>query len=50
MKHRIQKWLQVSTGNFLGDAVSDSWNAQRARTAICLRKVDPLNRRRKVAP
>ena len=50
MEHRFQNGLQVSTGNFLGDAVSDSWNAQRARTAIRLRNIHSPHRRRKVAP
>src|SRR5476651_1837006 len=50
MKHRLQTRLQVATGNFLGDAVSDSWNAQRARTAIRLGNIHSPHRRRKVAP
>src|SRR5271168_5169735 len=50
VEHRLQNGLQVATGNFLGDAVSDSWNTQRARTAIRLRNIDPLDRWRKVAP
>src|ERR1700688_3850009 len=50
MKHRLQYRLQVTTNDFLGAAVSDSWNAQRPRTAPCFRNIDPPHRRRKVAP
>src|SRR5437870_12690807 len=39
MEYRLQTRLQVATGNFLGDSVSDSRDAQRARTAICLRNI-----------
>src|SRR5271168_4629388 len=48
MKHRLQTRLQVATGNFLGDTVSDSWNAQRSRSAIHLRNIYSSHRRRKV--
>src|SRR6202043_2018926 len=50
MKHRLQYRLQVTTNDFLGAAVSDSWNTQRPRTAPCFRNIDPPHRRRKVAP
>src|SRR5207245_11465620 len=50
MEHRLQTRLQVATGNFLGDAVSDRWNAQRARPALRLRNFHSPHRRRKVAP
>src|SRR3984893_1394616 len=50
MERRLQTRLQVATGNFLSDTVSDSWNAQRARTAIHLRNIHASHRRRKVAP
>src|SRR5207244_12523602 len=33
IEDRLQTRLQVATGNFLGDSVSDSRDAQRARTA-----------------
>src|SRR5438067_10688707 len=38
VEHRLQTRLQVATGNLLGDAIGDCWNAQRARTDILLRK------------
>src|SRR3954464_1720364 len=44
MEHRLQTRLQVATGNFLGDSVRDSWNAQRARTAIRLRNIHSPHR------
>src|ERR1700747_3795745 len=50
MERRLQTRLQVATGNFLCDTVSDSWNAQRARTAIHLRNIHASHRRRKVPP
>src|SRR4030081_1243102 len=50
MERRLQTRLQVATGNFLSDTVSDSWNAQRARTAIQLRNIHASHRWRKVAP
>ena len=50
MEHRFQDRLQVASGDLLGDAVSHRRNAQRARAAARLRNIDPLNRRRKVAP
>ena len=50
MERRLQTRLQVATGNFLSDTVSDSWNAQRARTAIYLRNFYPSHWRREVAP
>src|ERR1700747_3326872 len=50
MERRLQTRLQVATGNFLCDTVSDSWNARRARTAIHLRNIHASHRRRKVAP
>jgi len=28
MEHRLQDWLQVTSGNFLGDSASDSWIPQ----------------------
>jgi hypothetical protein len=40
--------LQVATGNFLSDPVSDSRNAQRARAAIHLWNIHASHRRRKV--
>ena len=50
MERRLQTRLQVATGNFLSDTVSDSWNAQRARTAIHLRNFHASHRRRKELP
>ena len=50
VEHRLQTRLQVATDNFLGDTVSNRWNAQRARTAIHLRNIYSSHRRRKVAP
>src|SRR5204862_5017352 len=50
VEHRLQPRLQVATGNFLSDSVSDSWNAQRARTALRLRNFHSSHRRWKVAP
>src|SRR5208283_3421201 len=50
MEGRLQTRLQVATGNFLGDTVSNRWNTQRARTAIHLRNIHASHRRRKVAP
>ena len=50
VKHRLQTRLQIATGNLLGDAIGDCWNAQRAHTAIFLRNIDPPHRRLKVAP
>src|SRR5208282_658202 len=50
VKHRLQMRLQVATNNFLGDTVSNRWNAQRARTTILLRNIHPSHRRRKIAP
>src|SRR5664279_2141064 len=50
VEHRFQTRLQVATGDFLSDSVSDSWNAQRARTAIRLRNFYSSHRRWKVAP
>src|SRR5215831_16360261 len=51
MKHRLQEWLQVTTGNFLSDSVSDRGDAQRPNaTTIPLWNVDPPHRRRKVTP
>src|SRR5438094_8292528 len=50
VEHRLQTRLQVTTDNFLGDPVSDSWNAQRSRTAIYLRNFYSSHRRWKVAP
>ena len=50
VKHRFQARLQVPTGNLLSDAIRDRRDAQRARTTVCLRNIDPPHRRRKVAP
>jgi hypothetical protein len=50
VEHRFQDWLQVAAGNFLGNAISHRWNAQRPLSAICLGNFDPLDRRRKIAP
>src|SRR5215475_9547157 len=50
MKHWLQNWLQVTMDDFLGNAVGDSWNTQRPRTAPCFRNIDPPHPRRKVAP
>src|SRR5262245_4138101 len=50
VKHRLQTRLQVATGNFLGDPVGDSWNAQPARTATRFRNIHSSHRRWKVAP
>src|SRR5262245_41112482 len=50
VEHRLQPRLQVATGNFLGDAVGDRWNTQRARTALCFRNFYSPHRRWKVAP
>src|SRR6202047_4144293 len=50
MKDRLRHRLQVTTNDFLGAAVSDSWNTQRPCTAHCFRNIAPPYRRRKVAP
>ena len=50
VEHRLQDRLQIATGNLLGDAVGNRWNAQRSRPAISLRNIDPQHRRRKIAP
>src|SRR6266853_5686015 len=50
MKHRLQNRLQVTTDDFLGAAIGNSWNTQRSRTASCFRNIDPPHWRRKVAP
>src|ERR1700675_5060720 len=50
MKHRLQNRLQVTTGDLLGAAIGDSWNAQRPRATPGFRNIDPPHRRRKVAP
>src|SRR5437899_2272591 len=50
MKHRLQKRLQVTADDFLGNAVGNRWNAQWPRTAPCFRNIDPPHRRRKIAP
>src|SRR4029077_2325606 len=50
VEHRLQTRLQIATGNFLGDAVGDRWNAQWARTTICLRNFYSSHWRWKVAP
>ena len=50
MERRLQTWLKVATDNFLGGSIRDSWNAQRARTAIYLRNFYPSHWRREVAP
>ena len=41
MERRLQTRLQVATGNFLSDTVSNSWNAQRARTLSEYPRVAP---------
>ena len=46
VEHRLHNGLQVAPGDFLGDAVGDSWNTQRPRPAIRLRNIDPPHRRR----
>src|SRR5438105_2784046 len=50
VKYRFQNRLQVTTDDFLGAAIGDSWNTQRPRTAPCFRNIDPPHRRRKIAP
>ena len=50
MEHRFQNRLQETPGDFLGDAIGNRRNAQRPRTAIRFRNIDPPYRRRKVAP
>ena len=50
MEHWFQDRLQVAPGDFLCDSIGDSRNAQRLRTAIRFRKIDPPHRRRKVLP
>src|SRR5215475_9978478 len=51
VEHRLQDRLQVTSGDFLGDSVSDSWNTQRPNaTTIPLWNFDPPHRRRKVTP
>ena len=50
VEHRFQTRLQVPTGDLLSDAIGDRRDAQRARTTVCLRNIDPPHRRRKVAP
>src|SRR5271167_3640858 len=46
MKHRLQTRLQIATDNFLGDTVSNRWNAQRARSAIRFRNIHASQRRK----
>jgi hypothetical protein len=47
MKHRLQDWLQITPGDFLGDSVGNSWNAQRPDAiTIPLRNFKPPYRRR----
>ena len=41
---------EIGGGNFLSDTVGDSWNAQRAHTAIRFRNIHSSHRRWKVAP
>lgn len=50
MKHRFQDRLQKTTGDFLGDAIGNRWNAQRPRPAIRFRNIHSPHRRRKVTP
>ncbi len=33
MEYRFQDWLQAASGNFLGNAAGDRWDAQRAFAA-----------------
>ncbi len=49
MEYWFQNRLQVAPGDFLGDSIGDRRNAQRPRTAIRFRNIDPPHRRRKVA-
>jgi len=50
VEHRLQKWLQETTSNFLSDAVRYRRDAQRARAAVRFRNFHSSHRRRKVAP
>ena len=43
-------WLQITTGDLLGDAVCNRRYSQRAHAAICFRNLHSPHRRRKVAP
>jgi hypothetical protein len=45
VERQLQTWLKVATDNFLGDSIRDSWNAQRARTAIYRAGSGNLDRR-----
>jgi hypothetical protein len=48
MEHRFQHRLEVSSDDFLGDAVGDRRDAQRPRSAARLRYVHSAHRRRHV--
>jgi len=50
VEHRLQAWFQVTTSDFLGDAIRYCRDTQRARAAIRLWNLNPRHRRRKVAP
>ena len=50
MKHRLQDRLQISARDFLSNAVSDRWNAQRPDATTCFWNVDAPYRRGEVAP
>ena len=50
MKHRLQTRPRVAADDFLGTAIRDRWNTQRARAAIRLWNINPPHRKRKIAP
>ena len=49
MEQGFQHRLQVSSDNFLGDAVGNRGNAQRSRPPVRLRNLHPTHRWRHIA-
>jgi hypothetical protein len=50
VEYRLQTRLQISAGDFLGDAIRYRRNSQRSRATIALRNIHAPHRRRKVTP
>ena len=50
VEHRLKTRLQITTGDFLGDAICNRRYSQRAHAAVCFRNLHSSHRRRKVAP
>ena len=50
VERRLKTRLQITTSDFLGDAVCNRRNSQRAHAAVRLRYLHSPHRRRKVAP